>query len=113
MLLLSLDGFNTNTMKTGRWVDQPSDQAHQTTTGPARGSEAHDEAILAAAPAAQGGGRFRWWAGEQLVGREAEGARCREFSGAFLHSSDNQKWMSVYWFYWEIPKKIRCGWFHP
>lgn len=52
--MLSLDGFNINTVKVGTWVEQPSNQAHQTTTGPARHSQARDEAILAAAPASWG-----------------------------------------------------------
>lgn len=56
LLLLSLDSFNINTVKAGTWVEQPSNQAYQTTTGPARHSQARDEAILAAAPASWGRG---------------------------------------------------------
>lgn len=38
-------------------------------------------------------------------GREAEWAGCRDFSGVFLHFLNNQEWVSLYWFYWEISRK--------
>lgn len=45
LLLLSENGFDTNTLETGMWVDKLSNNACQTTAGSARGSEVCDEAM--------------------------------------------------------------------
>lgn len=45
ILLLSEDGFGTNTVEIGKWVDKLSKKACATTVGSARGSEVHDEMV--------------------------------------------------------------------
>lgn len=89
-------------MKTGTWVDKPSNQAHQTTVGLAKGSEVHDEAIPAATPAAQGGpvgGQVSIGCEERLRGPAAE-----TFLGFFsTHSTIRNGCFFID--FWEIPRK--------